>query len=50
MMSGSPTRRSVEVILEIDKTTESKYRIIEWLDDVTFWPELPGGDHIDFSG
>jgi general secretion pathway protein K len=49
MMTGSRTRRGVEVILEIDKASKHKYRIIEWLDNVTSWPELPEG-HIDFSG
>jgi general secretion pathway protein K len=50
MISGSPTRRSVEVVLEIDGRLKSKYRIIEWLDDsVTSWPEMKEG-HIDFSG
>jgi general secretion pathway protein K len=43
MVTGSPTRRGVEVILEIDKTSRHKYRIIEWLDSVTSWPELPEG-------
>ena len=49
MVTGSPTRREVEVILEIDKTSRQKYRIIEWLDSVTSWPQLPEG-YIDFSG
>jgi general secretion pathway protein K len=49
LMSGSPTRRGVEVILEIDKASKDQYRIIKWLDNVTSWPELPE-EHIDFSG
>ena len=49
MVTGSPTRRGVEVILEIDRTSKHKYRIIEWLDSVTSWPELPEA-YIDLSG
>jgi general secretion pathway protein K len=49
MMAGSPARRGVEAIIEIDGTSKSKYHIIEWLDNVTSWPEMPEG-HIDFSG
>jgi general secretion pathway protein K len=49
MMSGSPTRRGIEAILEIDRTSKHQYRVIEWLDNVPSWPELPE-EHIDFSG
>lgn len=49
MMSGSPARRGIEVIIEIDRTATQKYRIVEWLDNVAFLMDSPEGQ-IDFSG
>jgi general secretion pathway protein K len=48
-VSGSPARRGIEVILEIDKTHTPPYRTVEWLDNVEFWLKSQEGS-VDFSG
>jgi general secretion pathway protein K len=48
MISGSPSRRGIQVVVELDNRLENRYRIVEWLDNVAFFPELPE-DYIDFS-
>ncbi|MBN1832524.1 MAG: general secretion pathway protein GspK [Deltaproteobacteria bacterium] len=49
MVSGSPARRGIEVILEIDKTRNPPYRRVEWLDNLEFWLESQE-ESVDFSG
>jgi general secretion pathway protein K len=49
MVTGSPARRGIEVVIEIDKTATQKCRVVEWLDNVAFVPDSPEGQ-IDFSG
>ncbi len=48
MIPGSPARRGVQGVVELDNTLKSQYRILEWLDNVAFLPEGPEG-YIDFS-
>ncbi len=48
MISGSQARRGIQVMVELDNRLKNRYRIVEWLDNMTFFPELPEG-YIDFS-
>jgi general secretion pathway protein K len=48
-VSGSPARRGIDVILEIDPTSTPPYRTVQWLDNVEFWLESQE-ENVDFSG
>ncbi|MFZ7111144.1 MAG: general secretion pathway protein GspK [Desulfatiglandales bacterium] len=42
-------RRGVQAVIELDPTLKNKYRTLEWLDHIEFWPKS-AEKSLDFSG